>query len=187
MPGRIPGKRVALRPLAEDDLSAYGQAFVDDPELGAALGFEHDPDEDFLRDRPARVAERAAAGDFVEFAIADPGDDRLLGVIVLHSADRRHQRVEVGFWLVAAARGRGLATEAVGLAVDWAFAALDVYRVEMFTAVALPHEPDVVALAERLGFRREGIQRGRNLERGRRLDTIMLAVLRPEWAWPPTV
>jgi len=38
----------------------------------------------------------------------------------------------------------------------------------------------VVALAERLGFRPEGILRGRNFERGRRLDALMLAVLRDE-------
>jgi RimJ/RimL family protein N-acetyltransferase len=37
------------------------------------------------------------------------------------------------------------------------------------------------ALAKRLGFREEGVLRERNFERGRRLDTIMLAVLRPDW------
>jgi RimJ/RimL family protein N-acetyltransferase len=37
-----------------------------------------------------------------------------------------------------------------------------------------------LALAKRLGFRQEGVMRERNLERGRRYDTMVLAVLRAE-------
>ena len=165
-----------LRPLAERDLAAYAAAFAAEPET--------DPDADSLRRRPQLVAEGAAAGDFIELAIADPADDRLLGSVTLHSFSWRHQRAEVGFWLASGARGRGLATEAIGNAVDWAFAANDLHRVEMTTAPGLVHEGKVMALAERLGFRREGLLRQRNFERGRRLDVIMLAVLHPDWIWP---
>lgn len=173
-----------LRPLAERDLAAYAAAFAAEPALGTALGSETDPDADSLRRRPQLVVEGAAAGDFIELAIADPADDRLLGSVTLHSFSWRHQRAEVGFWLASGARGRGLATEAIGNAVDWAFAANDLHRVEMTTAPGLVHEGKVMALAARLGFRREGLLRQRNFERGRRLDVIMLAVLHPDWIWP---
>ena len=48
----------------------------------------------------------------------------------------------------------------------------------MITLPALPNFERVLAVAKRLGFRQEGVMRERNLERGRRYDTMMLAVLR---------
>lgn len=185
LPELIVGGRVALRPLEDGDLAAYARAFAEDPALGPAYGSETDPDEASLRGLPQRAAEGAAAGGFVELAIADPADDRLLGTVILHSFDWRHQHTEVGFWLLSGERGAGVATEAVGLTVEWAFAELGMHRVEMVTVPSLPHIERVLALAERLGFQREGVMRERNFERGERLDTVMLAVLRAEWKWPP--
>jgi RimJ/RimL family protein N-acetyltransferase len=181
VPARIEGARCVLRSLTEADIPAYARAFIDDPELGAAIGAETDPDEELLRNRAEMMAKGAAVGDFVELAIADPENDRLLGTVTLHSFDWRHLHTEVGFWLALAARGRGVATEATALCVDWAFADLGMHRVEMTT---LPQFDRVLALAERLGFRQEGVMRERNLERGRRLDVLMLAILQEEWASP---
>lgn len=171
---------MTLRPLAERDVAAYVAAFAEDPELGPAAGSEQDPSEESVRERLGRAAQGAAEGQFLELAVTEGGDDVLGGTVVLHSFDWRHQHAEVGFWMARGFRGRGLATEAVGLIVDWAFATLDLHRIEMITMTALPHAADVVALAERLGFRREGVMRARNFERGRRLDALMLAVLRDE-------
>lgn len=185
IPARIAGARSVLRPLVAGDVAAYAAAFAADPDLGDAIGSESDPDEASLSGQPERIAAGAAAGDYVELAIADPADDRLLGSVTLHSYDWRHRRAEVGFWLTREARGGGVATDAVGTAVDWAFDAHGLHRVEMLTAPGLVHEPKVLALARRLGFRREGLLRERNFERGRHLDVIMLAVLRDEWEFPP--
>ena len=180
LPQGIDGERCSLRPLAARDIDPWASAFREDPDLGPAWGVEDDPDEEALRDRVARAAERARAGAGVELAIVSP-DDQLLGTVVLHSLDGRHEHVEVGFWLIPDARGMGIATEAVGLAVDWAFSALGAHRVEMITLPALPHIEHVRALARRLGFTEEGIMRERNFERGRRHDVLMLAILRHEW------
>jgi ribosomal-protein-alanine N-acetyltransferase len=176
------GDRCVLRPLTDADIPAYARAFVDDAELGAAIGAETDPDEESLQGRPASVADGAAAGHFLELAITGVDDDRLLGTVTLHSFDWRHLRTEVGFWLAPAARGRGVAAEATALCIEWAFAVLGMHRIEMTT---LPESDRVLALAERLGFRHEGVMRERNLERGRRLDIVMLAVLQAEWHSPP--
>jgi RimJ/RimL family protein N-acetyltransferase len=182
LPDRIEGERSVLRPFIDADFPTYARAFIDDPELGASLGFENDLDEAKLRERPELIAAGAASGDFVELAIADLADDRLLGSVTLHSFDWRHLHTEVGFWLVPAERLRGIAAEAVALSIDWVFAELGMHRVEMTT---LPTSDRVFALAERLGFRQEGVMRERNFERGQRLDIVMLAVLQEEWASPP--
>jgi RimJ/RimL family protein N-acetyltransferase len=45
----------------------------------------------------------------------------------------------------------------------------------------LPDNAGALALASALGFEREGVMRSRNFERGRRVDVVMLGVLRDEW------
>jgi RimJ/RimL family protein N-acetyltransferase len=126
--------------------------------------------------------EGAAEGAYVDLAIVDPADESvLLGGVILHSFDWRHMHTEVGFWLAPAARGAGVATEATALCVDWAFRELGMHRVEMTTLTGADR---VLALADRLGFHREGVMRERNLERGRRLDIVMYAVLQEEWPSP---
>lgn len=181
IPARIVGKRCVLRPLTDADLEAYAQAFVDDPELTAKIGIERAPDAQRLAGRPQMIAEAARDGEFVELVIADPADDRMLGVVTLHSFAWRHQRAEVGFWLAPAGRGAGVGTEAVALCVEWAFTGLGMHRVEMTT---LPSLDRVLAIAKRLGFRQEGLMLERDLENGERLDVVMLAVLQDEWASP---
>jgi RimJ/RimL family protein N-acetyltransferase len=182
VPDRIEGERCILRPFTDADIPSWAQAFRDDPELGAAIGSETDPDEESLAGRPAKNVTGAEEGEYLDLAIADPVDDALLGGVILHSFDWRHMHTEVGFWLVPAGRGRGVATEATALCVDLAFRELGMHRVEMTT---LPELDRVLALAERLGFRQEGVMRERNLERGARLDVVMLAILQEEWVSPP--
>lgn len=181
VPTRIEGELVALRPVEQRDVPIWAQALVDDPELGPAWGIEEDPGEAELRERVDRAAQGAKDGRWVELAIAERETDDFTGAVTLHSFEWRHERAEVGFWLLRDHRHKGAATEGVGLMVDWAFRELDLHRVEMITLPALPNIDRVLALAERLGFRQEGVMRERNFERGRRLDTMMLAVLKAEW------
>jgi [ribosomal protein S5]-alanine N-acetyltransferase len=179
LPDSLSDGAVSLRPLRADDADAFGQAFRDDPELGVAIGVEKDPDEATVRERIPRIAEHAAQGDSAELAIADPGSDAFLGVVVLVNFDWRHRRCEIGFWLAAQARRKGIARRSVALMLDWAFDVLEMRRVELTT---LPENEATVRLAESLGFNREGLMRARNFERGRAVDVIWFGVLRDEWA-----
>jgi RimJ/RimL family protein N-acetyltransferase len=65
----------------------------------------------------------------------------------------------------------------VRLLVEWAFAALELDRIELMTTV---DNAAACALARSLGFREEGVLRSRNLERGRRVDVVLFALLRNE-------
>jgi RimJ/RimL family protein N-acetyltransferase len=177
LPESLTGEGVLLRPLRAGDAPAFAAAFRDDPDLGRLLGFEEDPDEAWVR---RRVVAPPAAADVAELVIADPGSQDFRGLLLSHSRDRRHRHAEVGFWLVPSARGAGLGRAAVALFVGWMFQALDLLRVEMTTT---PDNAATLALAARLGFTREGTMRARNIERGERVDVVMLAVLREEW--PP--
>jgi len=178
LPDRLADAPVALRPMRPEDAAPYAAAFRDDPDLGALLGAEDDPDEESVRERARGQRERAEQGRGAVLAIADPATDAFWGAVTLHSFDWHSRRCEVGFWVVPAVRGRGVGSGAVALALSWAFGDLDLLRVEMTTT---PENPAVPGLAARLGFTREGVLRGRNIERGRRVDIVWFGLLREEW------
>ena len=161
---------VRLRPLRPDDAAAYVGAFADDPDLARDRGLERVPDENGV------LSWIEVGEDFAELVIAD-ADDALLGSVILHSVDWRNRRGELGYWLVAGARGRGLATRAVGLALRWMFEDLGLERAEIATT---PENTGSLAVARRLGFAEEGLLRGRDVEDGERVDVVILGLLRSD-------
>lgn len=121
-------------------------------------------------------------------AICLSDDDRALGRVAVRpprfaSAAVRCAAVtdddrpagELSYWLVPAARGRGLARTAAALLTEWAFATLPLDRLEITTT---PGNAAALRLAAAIGFEREGVMRARNFERGRPVDLVMLARLR---------
>ena len=144
-------------------------------ELGAAIGADDDPTEIGVRRFIARQPGLRARGEFLGLAVTDLTKRPFLGQVMLHTVAWRHRRAEVGYWLVPAARGRGVGRAAVSLLVEWAFETLELERIEITTT---PDNVAARALAESLGFREEGVMIARNLERGRRVDVVLLARLR---------
>jgi RimJ/RimL family protein N-acetyltransferase len=176
LPERLTDGQLALRPIRLEDARPYAHAFALDPDLGRMLGSETDPDELSVRERIESQAQSANDGKFV--ALFDVASDAFLGAVLPHSFDWQSRRCEVGFWVIAQQRHRGVASRAVSLAVSWVLESLDLLRVEMTT---IPENRAVPALARRLGFTQEGILRSRNIERGRRVDIIWFGLLREEW------
>ncbi len=109
----------------------------------------------------------------LSLAIADPGSGEALGTVVLMC--RRHPgTVEIGYWLIERARGRRLASAAVGLLARWALTDAALERVEALV------EPENVAsrrVLERVGFRREGHLRSYLVFSDRRADTLIYSLL----------
>jgi RimJ/RimL family protein N-acetyltransferase len=165
---------ITLRPLAEGDFDAYAAAFVEDPELARLLGFEEPPVPQ-LRSwvDPPELLE-------YEWAIADAETGEFLGSITFHSADWKNRRGETRFWVVPAARGRGVLTAALAKVLDWAFAA----GMERMELTALPENTIVSRIAEKFGYVFEGSLRQRNFERGRRVDILVWGLLRAETLEP---
>ncbi|WP_448071894.1 GNAT family N-acetyltransferase [Georgenia yuyongxinii] len=93
------------------------------------------------------------------------GGATLVGMAGL--ADVRDGRGELGYWLAAEARGRGVMTRAVGLVLDVAFGRLDLGTVLWRADVG--NWPSW-RVAWHHGFRREGAVRALNAKRGRWVD-----------------
>lgn len=86
----------------------------------------------------------------------------------------------IGYWVARESRGRGVCTVALGRLCSFAFEELRLERLELVT------DPENVAsqrVAEKVGFRREGILRSHLLHRdGRRRDSVMFSLLPGELA-----
>ena len=139
------------------------------------IGADEDPTENSVRRFIARQPGLRARGEFLGLAVSDASKRPFLGHVMLHTLAWRHRRAEVGYWLVPSARGQGIGRTAVSLLVEWAFETLELDRVEITTT---PDNDAARALARSLGFTQEGVLASRNLERGRRVDVVILARLR---------
>lgn len=112
-------------------------------------------------------------GDERSFAIVDTSTGELLGAIARHGPSGH--RATFGYWLVAHARGRGIATRALRLITDWTVATTEVVRLDLYTDL----ENDASRrVAERVGFEREGVRRAWDLDReGRPVDVVFYVLV----------
>jgi RimJ/RimL family protein N-acetyltransferase len=96
----------------------------------------------------AKSAEEEAEGRSANFLAVD-ADGGLLGSFSVMELDREPGFGEIGYWVAAEARGRGIATRGVRLLADWARDELGLTRIEI-----LPHKDNVASrrVAEKAGF-----------------------------------
>jgi ribosomal-protein-alanine N-acetyltransferase len=89
--------------------------------------------------------------------------------------------LEVGYALVPAERGRGYATEAVKIMVDYLFLSRDIVRIGSATHVENKASQKVL---ENAGFTREGTERKGMYVWGEWADVYVYSILREEWKEP---
>jgi len=171
---------VTLRPWHADDAESIVRR-INDPEVALFLDQVPQPyrtgdAHEYL----AMSAEGWRTGAQSNFAILVEGVDGPAGSIGIRWDQLEEGSAEVGYWVAAEARGRGVATAAVGLVARWAFeAAPQLHRLELRAAVENAASNRV---AEKAGFTREGVLRSQrlNARQGRRVDFVMWSLLREE-------
>ena len=102
----------------------------------------------------------------------------IAGVIGCLPIDWVNKKTEIGYWLDEAHQGKGLMTRAARAVVDDLLRVLGVNRVVIRCAVDNRRS---AAVAERLGFRREGVERQAGCISGRWVDMIVYAMVAGEW------
>lgn len=104
-------------------------------------------------------------------------DGRYVGGVGLMS-DRWGITAEIGYWIASDDEGRGLVTRAVQVLIDVGFAELGLNRIVIRAGVENLRSR---AIPERLGFTREGIERGGGRGSGGCYDSVVYSLLRDEW------
>jgi RimJ/RimL family protein N-acetyltransferase len=121
----------------------------------------------FARAWLERYEEGRAEGEREAFAIVDEGGI-VLGLAVAPEIDRETRTAELGYIVSPGARGRGVATAALGRLTEWAFSELGMLRLELMIGVDNAASKRV---AERCGYAFEGVLRSLYFKQGRREDT----------------
>ncbi|MGI9255266.1 MAG: GNAT family N-acetyltransferase [Thermomicrobiales bacterium] len=148
-----------LRPFLPTDRDALAAA-AQSEDIGHYTSIEWP----FTSDAASRLIARATAdwraGTAARFAIADPAAPGvILGTASLLHIFPDSSDAEIGYWLGAAGRGRGLARAATEALTAWAFISLGLARVHLL--VDLDNEASH-AVARRAGFTLAGEERWRH-------------------------
>jgi len=112
------------------------------------------------------------------FTIEEKETGRLVGMLGLHGLKNRHRHCEMGYWLAKGKWGLGYITEAINLALKFAFKELKLERVYANT---LPHNKGSMKVLEKNGFKLEGVLRRHFKHRGRFVDAYYFGILKSEF------
>ena len=162
-----------LEPRHAGELSALFRS--DDHDLFRWLAWEHLADAGAAREFLQGFATGRAEG--TRRLLGIWLDDTLVGGTLYPTVNQRHRTAEIGVFLAAPARGRGIVTRAVEVMVDHAFDDLGIRRVEWrCSALNAPSR----AIPQRLGFTLEGTLRQAFQVRDDVFDVEMWSLLRDE-------
>lgn len=155
---RLEAECTAIRPLATSDVDALTQAVVDnrahtapwDPVRGEAY-YSRAGQREMVR----RDVEAWQLGTGFAFAVLDRTDgDRIVGRIALGNVVYGAWRnATLGYWVSADVGGRGHATTAVLLTLEFAFEHAGLHRVQ---PAIIPRNARSIRVAQKAGFRLEG-------------------------------
>lgn len=162
--------KLVVRPFEPRDAPAVVKACADD-EIVRFTFMAEGTDEAGAVEWIARSNEWWPLG-MPRFAIADPNDDEALGQVGL-AVNANHRSAEAYYWILAEHRGQGIASTALGLVVDWAFA----NGVERIYLLVHTHNDASNGLANQMGFVREGVLRAYEPIKGQRPDLVSWSLL----------
>lgn len=143
---------ILLRPWRSTDVVKVAEA-IRDPAIQRWSHLSYG-DIETLRRRVAEMPTEMAAGAAIRMLIVDARDDEaLFGAIALFDINLKAHTAEVGYWLAASARGRGIASRALGLISNWAAQELALRR---FLAKCDVGNEGSQRLLRRVGFTARG-------------------------------
>jgi RimJ/RimL family protein N-acetyltransferase len=119
--------------------------------------------------------QRRSAGTGLTLAVTQPGEQLPVGNVNLCRFGE-DGRAALGYWVVPAARGRGVATTAAQLLCAWGFEQLHL------TSIELAVRPQNVAsqrVAQRLGARADGLRPNSHRADGRSWDMLIYTLVAP--------
>lgn len=173
----LSGEQIRLRGFRNDDMDGL-YALYSDPAVTRYWSFPAWTRREQAASLLQHAIESRSADTILCWAIADAGHDRLIGSLTLFNINRDQGRADIGYALQSAEWGKGYAKQALSLAINHAFDALALRRVE---ADIDPRNTASCKLVEGLGFRHEGLLRERWLVDAALQDSAIYGLLAREW------
>jgi RimJ/RimL family protein N-acetyltransferase len=158
---------IRLEPLSGRHLALLHQ-LVADPETQRFTRVPAPAPPDFPQQWLAAYEAGLEDGTRIGFAVVDDETGERLGLALAPTIDSEAATAELGYVVAPGARGRGVATAALGLLTEWALSELGLQRLELRISVENGASKRV---AERCGYVREGVLRSVHVKDGLREDT----------------
>ena len=169
--------RIRLRGLREDDIAGLYRLFSDPRVMrywSRGPMTEHAEAVDYAKTILDGFTQRTV----LNWIVADPATDALIGTCTLYEINPTHARAGLGYALLPDCWGQGLAGEAATLAISYGLLELGLQRIEADTE---PNNLRSNAVLDKLGFRREGLLRQRFHHPDGIQDSLVFGLLKPEW------
>ncbi len=169
--------RIRLRGLREDDIAGLYRLFSDPRVMrywSRGPMTEHAEAVDYAKTILDGFTQRTV----LNWIVADPATDALIGTCTLYEINPTHARAGLGYALLPDCWGQGLAGEAATLAISYGLLELGLQRIEADTE---PNNLRSNAVLDKLGFRREGLLRQRFHHPDGIQDSLVFGLLKAEW------
>lgn len=105
-------------------------------------------------------------------------DDVVVGRIGLHHINLLHKNASIGYWIAKDSEGKGIMLRSCTALINHGFSELNLNRMDIRAATKNVRSR---AVAERLGFGKEGILREAELVNNQFQDLVLYSILRKEW------
>lgn len=122
--------------------------------------------DDYLRNHPQDLT-------FIVFYFNQP-----VGMVGLRDSDSDNQRTEIGFWISEKYQHKGIISISCKALIKFLFSELDYNRIQLRAAT---NNLKSRAVAERLGFTIEGIERDGELHSNGFVDLVVYSILRRDF------
>jgi len=114
----------------------------------------------------------------VVFAVVAKRSNQLVGAVGLTHIEREHNQAEMGYWIPVGWWGRGFATEAARVLIEFGIKTLGLNRIY---AHHMLRNSASARVMEKIGMRKEGILRERLCKWGIFEDVALFSLLKKDW------
>ena len=171
---KLRSKRVYLRHPVPDDFDELTNLY-----RSSRDHFKGYASSRYSRERFDEMLVASEQGTNASFLVCRNADDAIVGTLNLSQIFRKlFQNAYLGYQLFAGHTGNGYMTEAVGLALRYAFMELKLHRIE---ASVQPVNKRSIAVLKRNGFAKEGYSKRYLKINGRWRDHERWAILKEDW------
>ncbi|OPH47337.1 GCN5 family acetyltransferase [Paenibacillus ferrarius] len=176
---QIEGSDILLRFARESDLEEYF-TFIQDTEINRLTGSQRE----FTRDEIATCIRKISVqnNDRVDFMIVFKGINELLGEVVLNEIDSINLSANIRIGIQGTQhRGKGYGTEAMIHMLHMLRYGFNILKLHRIHLGVYTFNPRAIHVYEKIGFKREGVQRDSLYIDGKFHDMITMAILEDEF------
>ncbi|MBX7205780.1 MAG: GNAT family N-acetyltransferase [Bacteroidia bacterium] len=163
---------LVLRPVEEGDRQKVFEGFSN-PEVTRYFDITYPTYESTSVQMEWYASNRKEQSGFA-WAVCDKSSGEVMGVFSIYFINRKHQRAELGYWLLPPYWNKGFATEALMAIISYAKNKLYLHRL---SAEIEPANTASKKLLQKLGFKRDGILRDYEIKNGQFQDLEIWGLL----------